>query len=115
VQVEGSFSYVCSGPPPERLGNLLALHRAGLVRFLGPDTRFRRVDGRFHADSPVVGGAPVTTDHLVDARLAQVTVSSVMDPVLRGLLADGELVAGTADPGLPGEPAGRRGGGGRSR
>ncbi|WP_291476041.1 FAD/NAD(P)-binding protein [Corynebacterium sp.] len=95
AQVEGSFSYVCSGPPPERLGNLLALHRAGLVRFLGPDTRFRRVDGRFHADSPVVGGAPVTTDHLVDARLAQVTVSSVTDPVLRGLLADGELVAGT--------------------
>jgi uncharacterized NAD(P)/FAD-binding protein YdhS len=43
----------------------------------------------------VVGGVPVTTDHLVDARLAQVTVSSVTDPVLRGLLADGELVAGT--------------------
>ena len=98
AQVEGSFSYVCSGPPPERLGNLLALHRAGLVRFLGPDTRVRRNAGegpRFRADSPVVGGAPVTADHLVDARLAQVTVPSVTDPVLRGLLADGELVAGT--------------------
>lgn len=98
AQVEGSFSYVCSGPPPERLGNLLALHRAGLVRFLGPDTRVRRNAGegpRFRADSPVVGGAPVTADHLVDARLAQVTVPSVTDPVLRGLLAAGELVAGT--------------------
>ncbi|WP_010120442.1 FAD/NAD(P)-binding protein [Corynebacterium nuruki] len=98
ARVEGSFSYVCSGPPPERLGNLLALHRAGLVRFLGPDTRFRRnADGgpRFRADSPVVGGDPVTADHLVDARLAQVTVPSVTDPVLRGLLADGDLVAGT--------------------
>jgi hypothetical protein len=95
ARVEGSFSYVCSGPPPERLGNLLALHRAGLVRFLGPDTRFRRVAGRFQADSPVVGGDPVTADHLVDARLAEVTVPSVTDPVLRGLLADGDLVAGT--------------------
>ncbi|WP_312802982.1 FAD/NAD(P)-binding protein [Corynebacterium variabile] len=98
AQVEGSFSYVCSGPPPERLGNLLALHRAGLVRFLGPDTRFRRNTGagpRFRADSPVVGGDAVTADHLVDARLAEVTVPSVTDPVLRGLLADGELVAGT--------------------
>lgn len=121
AQVEGSFSYVCSGPPPERLGNLLALHRAGVVRFLGPDTRFRRNPGagpRFLADSPVVVGDPVTADHLVDARLAQVTVPRVTDPVLRGLLADGELVAGTgasgaADPGLPGEPAGRGGGGGR--
>lgn len=98
AQVEGSFSYVCSGPPPERLGNLLALHRAGVVRFRGPDTRFRRNPGagpRFLADSPVVVGDPVTADHLVDARLAQVTVSRVTDPVLRGLLADGELVAGT--------------------
>ncbi|WP_312899683.1 FAD/NAD(P)-binding protein [Corynebacterium variabile] len=98
AQVEGSFSYVCSGPPPERLGNLLALHRAGVVRCLGPDTRFRRNPGagpRFLADSPVVVGDPVTADHLVDARLAQVTVPRVTDPVLRGLLADGELVAGT--------------------
>ncbi|MFR4189783.1 MAG: hypothetical protein ACLT2I_07490 [Corynebacterium variabile] len=31
----------------------------------------------------------------MDARLAQVTVPRVTDPVLRGLLADGELVAGT--------------------
>lgn len=62
AQVEGSFSYVCSGPPPERLGNLLALHRAGVVRCLGPDTRFRRNPGagpRFLADSPVVVGDPV--------------------------------------------------------
>ncbi|CUU66721.1 FAD/NAD(P)-binding protein [Corynebacterium variabile] len=98
AQVEGSFSYVCSGPSPERLGNLLALHRAGVVRFLGPDTWFRRNPGagpRFLADSPVVVGDPVTADHLVDARLAQVTVPRVTDPVLRGLLADGELVAGT--------------------
>ncbi|WP_414120389.1 FAD/NAD(P)-binding protein [Corynebacterium nuruki] len=98
ARVEGSLSYVCSGPPPQRLGNLLALHRAGLVRFLGPDTRFRRNTGagpRFLADSPVVAGAPVAADHLVDARLAQVTVPSVADPLLRGLLADGDLVAGT--------------------
>lgn len=98
AQVEGSFSYVCSGPPPERLGNLLALHRAGVVRFLGSDTRFRRNPGagpRFLADSPVVVGDPVAADHLVDARLAQVTVPRVTDPVLRGLPTDGELVAGT--------------------
>ena len=33
----GLFSFLASGPPPRRLAELLALHRAGIVRFLGPD------------------------------------------------------------------------------
>ena len=32
----GLFSFLASGPPPRRLAELLALHRAGIVRFLGP-------------------------------------------------------------------------------
>ncbi|MGY2744350.1 hypothetical protein ACVWZ8_001467 [Arthrobacter sp. UYCu723] len=32
----GFFSFVDSGPPPRRLREMLALHRAGVLRFLGP-------------------------------------------------------------------------------
>ncbi|WP_291479937.1 FAD/NAD(P)-binding protein [Corynebacterium sp.] len=94
----GAFSYVCSGPPPERLGNLLALHRAGLVRFLGPGARFSEVpdrEGGGHAaESPAVGGpvpAVRTARLLVDARLAELSADRVSDPLTRGLLAAGEL------------------------
>ena len=32
----GFFSFVDSGPPPRRLREMLALHRAGLLQFIGP-------------------------------------------------------------------------------
>ena len=36
-EFHGLFSFLASGPPPRRLAELLALHRAGLVHFAGPD------------------------------------------------------------------------------
>ena len=41
------FSFLASGPPPRRLAELLALHRAGMVRFLGPDLELAVEDDAF--------------------------------------------------------------------
>ena len=38
----GFFSFVDSGPPPRRLREMLALHRAGLLDFLGPESPWTR-------------------------------------------------------------------------
>nr|WP_306428137.1 MULTISPECIES: FAD/NAD(P)-binding protein [unclassified Brevibacterium] len=103
--LHGFFSYIASGPPPERLENLLALHRAGLLRFLGPDLHVEAVAARpgadpggsagscprhFAASSPA-HDAVVTARHLLDARLAPVVAPRARDGLLRGLIADGEL------------------------
>ncbi|KAA9090003.1 FAD/NAD(P)-binding protein [Microbacterium radiodurans] len=63
------FSYVASGPPAHRLEELLALADAGVVRFLGPETRVSVHAGRgFVASSPRVPGETVARS-LVDAWL----------------------------------------------
>ena len=63
------FSYVASGPPAHRLEELLALSRAGVVRFLGPEVEVRIEPGRgFVASSPRSAGETVATA-LVDAWL----------------------------------------------
>lgn len=88
----GLFSFLASGPPPRRLAELLALQDAGLVRFVGPDMRVGLVGGRFVGSSPAVPGT-ITTRALVDARLARPDVLAATDPVIRELLAAGELAA----------------------
>ncbi|GAA2103840.1 FAD/NAD(P)-binding protein [Brevibacterium salitolerans] len=89
----GLFSYIASGPPPERLENLLALHRAGIVRFLGADVRVR-VDAGDPAFVATSGAHPdeVRARWLVDARLAPVSAARATDTLLRGLLEDGHLL-----------------------
>jgi hypothetical protein len=49
----GFFSFVDSGPPPHRLRQMLALHRAGLLHFLGPELEVTADEstGLFHASS----------------------------------------------------------------
>lgn len=88
----GLFSFLASGPPPRRLAELLALHRAGLVNFAGPDLQVTIDDGRFVGSSPAVPGF-VVADALIDARLPRADVRSAADPVIAGLLADGQLAA----------------------
>ncbi|GAB1511058.1 FAD/NAD(P)-binding protein [Actinophytocola sp. KF-1] len=86
----GFFSFYTSGPPGHRLRELLALVRAGVVRFVGPDMRVRVTGGRFVADSPAVPGSVATTA-LVDARLPAPSVRRATDPLLRNLYRRGEL------------------------
>jgi FAD-NAD(P)-binding len=86
------FSYLASGPPSHRLEQLLALSRAGLVRFLGAGMRVAADPGtgRF-----VAGGAgttaTVSTRVLVEARLPRPSLSRCTDPLLRALHARGEV------------------------
>jgi hypothetical protein len=91
-QFHGFFSFLASGPPPRRLEELVALHRAGLVHFAGPDFAVDVVDGQFSGSSPAAPGA-IRARALVDARLPRPDVRAATDPIIRGLLADGELAA----------------------
>jgi uncharacterized NAD(P)/FAD-binding protein YdhS len=99
----GFFSYLASGPPGPRLRQLLALSRAGLVRFVGADMSVRAEGGVFRATSPTVPGFAVEARALVEARLPEPTVARTRDPLLRELYADG--AAATADGLLRVDPA----------
>jgi hypothetical protein len=94
---QGFFSFVASGPPAHRLDELLALSRAGVVEFLGPDLTVRADDaGFFAASSPIVDGE-VRARVLVDARLPATSVRTSDSEALRSLITSGvgteELVA----------------------
>ncbi|MDQ0911815.1 putative NAD(P)/FAD-binding protein YdhS [Streptomyces canus] len=85
----GFFSYLASGPPGPRLRQLLALSRAGVLRFIGADMEVRAEDGVFRASSPTVPGFSVRARALVEARLPEPTVRRALDPLLRELHAEG--------------------------
>jgi uncharacterized NAD(P)/FAD-binding protein YdhS len=85
----GFFSYLASGPPGPRLRQLLALSRAGVLRFVGADMQVRAEDGVFRASSPTVPGHSVEARALVEARLPEPTVRRTRDPLLRELHAEG--------------------------
>jgi hypothetical protein len=88
----GFFSFIASGPPPRRLRELLALHRAGIVHFVGPDLTVRVRDGQFVATSPAVPGE-IRARAFVEARLPEPDAFAATDPVIRGLLDRGQLAA----------------------
>jgi hypothetical protein len=81
------FSYIASGPPAHRLDELLALSRAGIVTFIGPELRVETcATGEWRASSPHapgVYGARV----LVEARLPAATVARSDNAALRDLVA----------------------------
>ncbi|WP_309113536.1 FAD/NAD(P)-binding protein [Saccharothrix sp.] len=87
----GFFSYFASGPPPDRLEELLALSRAGVVRFLGADMWVEAMDGVFLAGSASVPGEVVRARGLIEARLPAHTLSATAEPLLCSLLASGEV------------------------
>ncbi|MGW7253421.1 FAD/NAD(P)-binding protein [Streptomyces sp. NPDC054834] len=85
----GFFSYLASGPPGPRLRQMLALSRAGLLRFAGAGLTVAAEDGVFRASSPTVPGFSVEARALVEARLPEPTVGRARDSLLRELHADG--------------------------
>ncbi|MEU9123059.1 FAD/NAD(P)-binding protein [Streptomyces sp. NPDC048506] len=87
----GFFSYLASGPPGPRLRQLLALSRAGVVRFLGADLTVTADERRgvFRAESASVPGESVEARALVEARLPEPTVRHTRDALLRTLYAEG--------------------------
>ncbi|KJK49718.1 adenylate cyclase [Lentzea aerocolonigenes] len=86
----GYFSYLASGPPPDRLEELLALSRAGIVRFVGADMWVDAVDGAFLAGSPTTPDV-VRANGLIEARLPTHSLSRTADPVLQSLRAVGDV------------------------
>ncbi|MFF3583769.1 FAD/NAD(P)-binding protein [Streptomyces mirabilis] len=87
----GFFSYLASGPPGPRLRQMLALSRAGVVRFVGADMAVVAEGGVFRASSATVPGETVEARALVEARLPEPTVGRALDPLLRELHADGAV------------------------
>ncbi|MFG2525450.1 FAD/NAD(P)-binding protein [Streptomyces sp. NPDC048527] len=85
----GFFSYLASGPPGPRLRQLLALSRAGIVKFTGADMRVTAEDGVFRATSATVPGSVVEARALVEARLPHPTLARTRDQLLRELYEDG--------------------------
>ncbi|MET7937650.1 FAD/NAD(P)-binding protein [Streptomyces sp. NPDC005322] len=87
----GFFSYLASGPPGPRLEQLLALSRAGVVRFLGAGMTVTADPARgvFRASGTGVAGGSVEARALVEARLPEPTVDRSRDPLLRALHHDG--------------------------
>ncbi|MFK0249484.1 FAD/NAD(P)-binding protein [Amycolatopsis azurea] len=88
----GFFSYFASGPPPRRLEELLALQEAGLVSFLGAETRVSADEER---RAFVASGAsfPGETEArtLVEARLPEPSITRASDVLLRQLRDSGAL------------------------
>ncbi|MFB8027930.1 MULTISPECIES: FAD/NAD(P)-binding protein [unclassified Streptomyces] len=95
----GFFSHLASGPPGPRLRQLLALSRAGVVRFLGAGMTVEADEERgvFRARSTTVPGAYTEARALVEARLPDPSLRRTRSPLLSALYEDG--AAGT-DTGL---------------
>ncbi|MGP3635983.1 FAD/NAD(P)-binding protein [Streptomyces sp. 24-1644] len=95
----GYFSYLASGPPGPRLRQLLALSRAGVVRFLGASLTVETDEERgvFRAGGSTVPGEWTEARALVEARLPDPSVQYTRSPLLRGLYEDG---AAATDSGL---------------
>ncbi|MEU3882141.1 FAD/NAD(P)-binding protein [Streptomyces californicus] len=93
----GFFSYLASGPPGPRLHQLLALSRAGVVRFLGADLMVEADEerGLFRARSATVPGAVTEARALVEARLPDPSLRHTASPLLRALRDEGAAVTGS--------------------
>lgn len=96
-QWHGFFSYLASGPPGPRLRQLLALSRAGVVRFAGAGMTVEsdEAQGVFRARSTTVPGASVEARALVEARLPDPSLRRTRSALLTGLYEDGAAGTGT--------------------
>lgn len=94
-QWQSYFSYLASGPPPERLEQLLALVEAGVVGFLGPELEVELSgDGTaFIANSSTVAQSTTATA-LVDAWLPESDAHTTANPALAALGAVAGLHGG---------------------
>ncbi|MFE5917253.1 FAD/NAD(P)-binding protein [Streptomyces sp. NPDC056468] len=89
----GFFSFLASGPPGFRLRQLLALSRAGVVRFLGAGIRIGtdETTGTFTAAGPTLPGHTLHATALIEAYLPRHSLDRTEDPLLRDLHRAGAL------------------------
>ncbi|WP_375433442.1 FAD/NAD(P)-binding protein [uncultured Friedmanniella sp.] len=90
----GFFSFYASGPPPDRLEQLLALEEAGVVTFLGAGLEIATDPDRraFVARSSSVPGE-VLAQTMIDATLPAFDLGRTVDPLLTALAVRGEAVS----------------------
>lgn len=93
----GFFSYLASGPPGPRLHQLLALSRAGVVRFLGAGMTVEADEERgvFRLGSATVAGEWIEARALVEARLPDPSLERTRSPILQALYEDGAAATAT--------------------
>ncbi|MBM6589623.1 FAD/NAD(P)-binding protein [Brevibacterium sp. RIT 803] len=95
LYVEGSFhslfSFIGSGPPPLRIRQIIALHEAGLLRFLGPGLNVEASEAGFRATSSAHPDATTFT-YFVEARLAKQSAARAFDPALESLGERGAIL-----------------------
>lgn len=79
-----------SGPPLERIEQLLALSRAGIVTFVGPDPEFGfdEVSEQFTASSPWVDAEVHTARTMCEAMMPSNRVLQNSSPLIKQLLGD---------------------------
>lgn len=84
---------LASGPPLQRIEELAALARAGLVYFIGPDPVFSLEENdagsRFTAASPWVDAEPAMARYMLEAMMPANRVAQSASPLLEQLQADG--------------------------
>lgn len=82
------FNLMESGPPPHRMEQLLALQRAGLVKFIGPSLQVRADEqtGLFLARSAQVADSRLTADAYIDSFLPNQQVDGSANHLLASLI-----------------------------
>jgi hypothetical protein len=97
-------AFTSIGPPAFRIEQLIALIEAEVLHVVGPGMRVRPTDGEgglrgpglrgpgFLVDAEGVSEPPVLVRALVEARLPDIDLRRSVDPLLRGLLAEGGCV-----------------------
>lgn len=93
-EIQGRFEPLVeglsSGPPLERIEQLLALSRAGIVNFIGPEPvfEFDALAGKFQASSPWVDTEPYTARVLCEAMMPANRVLQNNTALIRQLLTE---------------------------
>jgi uncharacterized NAD(P)/FAD-binding protein YdhS len=96
VDLDGWYTplnaYLSIGPPASRIEELIALIRAGIIRVVGPGLRVTADEaaGVFVAESPQIPDSEVRATALIEARIADISLSRTADPLLRQLLDSGQ-------------------------
>ncbi|OMH23538.1 hypothetical protein BKD30_11460 [Tersicoccus phoenicis] len=96
---------LASGPPVQRIEQLIALVEAGVVRFVGPDPQFgvEESGAAFVASSPWVARPPVTARVMIEATAPANAIARAESPLLTGMLTDG-LIRPRSMMGVSGTP-----------
>ncbi|MNG66957.1 hypothetical protein D3C79_252570 [compost metagenome] len=89
------YSMLSAGPPIVRLKQVLALMRANILTFAGPQAKFSKsIQGKtFCVSSPYVLNSVFSVNTLIDARIPSQNVRSDSSLLFRNLLATGAVTS----------------------